>query len=1093
MEPKRAALVGGSTDDSSASSADGHPAPDVAKRSDLPTESSSESQWLQQLRHQLTPPRLGRVGPYELLEELGGGGQGIVYKARQPGTERTVAIKRMHARGPESAVRFAREPRTAASLSHPNIVNVLTSEVIDGQAILVMDFIDGQPVDRWLAARNADIQAVVSLFERLTRAVAYAHQRGVIHRDLKPSNVLVDAQGEPHVLDFGLARLLSPFVADSLFQTYTTTFVGTPAYASPEHFEAEAVAVDVRSDVYSIGVMLYQALAGRLPYSCGQRFTDLMKEIVEVDPPRPSTVAPRVPRELELIVMKALAKEADQRYQTMDAFADDLRRFQAGESVQAHPPSFNYQFRKLVRRHKVIFLSGSLIVALTIAFGIVSTILASREHAARKKAELSAYTGHIAASAAAIRERNSADAQQHLSLTPKSLRNWEWRYFSRLADQSIATYPTKGAGFVVVDAKGRPLLTVRGGEFLDRHAQGKLPKDAIALHFADQGAAISPNLNLAIVSPYMTTITTNFVLLDVTSGRRLATWSKVNSELPVLSSRGDIAFLSGSTLFLKPAETIGGTHDLSSDDPIPSLELSSFRLDLHSAKIGQCVFTPDGARLATSAGDGTIKIVDVQSRTLIATIESGERNHWALAFNSDGTRIAAGSWDKRLTLWDIETRKPLWTSTGHEELIRDVCFSPDGTLIATASYDNSIGIWDAASGEARTRLWGHTAWPCRVRFLPDGQSLASLDVAGNVKVWPSRMKEPIAAGDFNRISMLVVPPLNAGPVWMAVSESPDATWNNSRISIVDLRSRQKRFEVCKTTEHQLALGKALTVSPGGQWLAAGLPGGRIVVWHCCDIAQALEESESRPLLPAFTLGTDWQSSEASAEEIAHSKSYEKPPTCPMSLSFSADSRLLAVGRSSGQCDIWNMNTMSQVSSWKSPTGAAECNCAFYPDGDRIVCFFRDNSIVVRRVGDGQILMQTRLESIPQGQAENSTQHCRCSFSPDGRYFVAAVHSKDVFLIDGNDLSIERKFSGHSDSVMEVAFSPDGARLATAGLDNVIRLWDFASGQSVATLHGHKSSPFSLIFTPNGNTLISGGLDNTIRFWDAPPSEAIPIE
>jgi len=348
--------------------------------------------WMNNVREAEAPPILGAIGPYELIEEVSRGGQGIVYRARQPGTNREIAVKRLLAGSfatPAMLRRFEREVELAASLSHPNIVTVFGMEIIDGQPLLAMEWVDGVPVDRWAqgdgSARRSS-KEITRMFAAVCHAVGHAHQRGIIHRDLKPSNILVDTNGQPRVLDFGLARSIDSREDGGPPVTLTEQFVGTPAYASPEHLRGGPEAIDVRSDVYSLGVILYNALTGRLPYDVTSSLPETFHNIEHADPHPLTSMARRVDRDIEYITLKALAKEKDRRYQSAHALADDLRRYDEGEPILAHPPSTLYQLRKLIKRHRwpVAFLVALFLLAGGSA--IWMSVLYGRARVAQKQA-----------------------------------------------------------------------------------------------------------------------------------------------------------------------------------------------------------------------------------------------------------------------------------------------------------------------------------------------------------------------------------------------------------------------------------------------------------------------------------------------------------------------------------------------------------------------------------------------------------------------------------------------------------------------------------------------------------------------------------
>jgi serine/threonine protein kinase/Tfp pilus assembly protein PilF len=325
---------------------------------------------------------------YEITGEVQRGGQGVVYHAVHKATRRPVAIKVLRSGAFADAqgwARFEREVEILARLQHPNIVAIHDRGAVGQSAYLVMDFIAGQSLDRWLAAADAPaaaqakiqnpkskIAATLRLFARICDAVNAAHLRGVIHRDLKPGNIRIDAADEPHILDFGLAKLIADEPADdapSAALTITGQFVGSLPWASPEQAEGEADKLDVRTDVYSLGVILYQMLTGQFPYAVTGRMRDVVQNIVTADPVRPRTLNRDLDDEVETIVLRCLQKEPERRYQSAGELARDVIRYLAGEPIEAKRDSSWYLLRKTLRRHRVP-------VALATAVGLVVTLSA---------------------------------------------------------------------------------------------------------------------------------------------------------------------------------------------------------------------------------------------------------------------------------------------------------------------------------------------------------------------------------------------------------------------------------------------------------------------------------------------------------------------------------------------------------------------------------------------------------------------------------------------------------------------------------------------------------------------------------------------
>ncbi|MCH8146654.1 MAG: serine/threonine protein kinase [Planctomycetes bacterium] len=329
---------------------------------------------------------------YDLVREIHRGGQGVVYQAIQHSTNRKVAIKVLKEgpfAGPADKARFEREIQILGQLQHPNIVTIHDSGSEAGHFYFVMDYIRGQPLDVFVASGDRSIDELLRLFEKICDAVNAAHLRGVIHRDLKPSNIRVDENGEPHVLDFGLAKVSADDAKDvpqQVTMTVTGQFIGSLPWASPEQVEGTAHRVDVRTDVYSLGVVLFHMLTGRFPYNVAENMRNVVDNILTVDSPKPSSIRRKINDEVDTIVLKCLCKEPERRYQSAGEVARDIQRYLAGEPIEAKRNSTWYVLRKAVRRHRVPAAFALLVLIMIVGSAIGLGVSYRRESRLRAEA-----------------------------------------------------------------------------------------------------------------------------------------------------------------------------------------------------------------------------------------------------------------------------------------------------------------------------------------------------------------------------------------------------------------------------------------------------------------------------------------------------------------------------------------------------------------------------------------------------------------------------------------------------------------------------------------------------------------------------------
>jgi len=341
-------------------------------------------------------PEPPTIHGYEIIEFIDGGGMGVVWRARQLSTDREVALKVMSRRLLRSSacarIRFEREVTIAARLEHPNIARIYESGVHENRYFYAMEMVDGQPLDQYIRREKLAERAVLRLISNVCQAVQYAHQHGIIHRDLKPSNILVTSDGQPRVLDFGLARdLLSQ--EDDRRISLPGDPIGTPAFMSPEQAVGDIDAVDTRSDVYSLGVILYNLLTNEWPYRVDGSYYDICKRIQEREPARPSLRESAFDRDLEAILLKTLAKRPQERYRSAGDLADDIDRWLQGMPVAARSVDSIYLLKKFILRHRAATATALLVFTILISAASISLYVLAHKHFLEQKLNASVEQG----------------------------------------------------------------------------------------------------------------------------------------------------------------------------------------------------------------------------------------------------------------------------------------------------------------------------------------------------------------------------------------------------------------------------------------------------------------------------------------------------------------------------------------------------------------------------------------------------------------------------------------------------------------------------------------------------------------------------
>ena len=1000
-------------------------------------------------------PKPGRFGDYEFLEQIAHGGMGVVYRARQISLDRVVAVKLLLL-GPlasrETIERFHREAQAAASLRHPNIVAIYEVGEVEGQPFFSMDYVEGRSLAQVIAergVRSAEFGEAADWVRVIAEAVHYAHQHCILHRDLKPANVLIDAQNQVRINDFGLAKRLD--LDSSLTMSGQT--IGSPSYLPPEQAAGQNQRVGPASDVYSIGAILYELLAGRPPF-LGQSVQDTLIQIRDKEPLRPRLLNPGIPRDLETICLKCLNKEPHRRYTSAQALAEDLERWLAAKPIQARPVGVIERGRLWCRRKPALAAAYALVGLLLLLLSIGSPIAAYRinkarqqalanagaEKQERQRAERSFYAANMNLAQQAWEQDSIFRLRQLLEETQASQeRGFEWYYWQRQTHLELNTLRGHDAGISSVafspdgqrivagsgmeakvweTASGRRLFTLKGMD----------SSGVLAVAFSPEGQRILTGSASRTVKVW-----------EAASGRELRNLTRPGNNVRCLAFSPDgQRVVTGSEMEAKVWEADSGR------------ELRT--LKGHSNQVSCVAFSPDGQRIVTGSDDQTAKVWEADSGRELRTLKGHSNQVSCVAFSPDGQRIVTGSYDQG-KVWEAASGRELFTFKSPSFGCTCVAFSPDGQRIVTGSYNAKAKVWEAVYGKELFTLKGHTHGIRAVAFSPDGQRIVTGSEDRTAKVWE-------AAGGRELLTFKLP---SFGGVCVAFSPDGQRVVADSGDQMAKVWETASGRELCTLKGHSNHVS-SVAFSRDGQRIVTGSQ-GEAKVWEA-----------------------------ASGREL---RTLNGPGGYVRCLAFSPDGQRVIAGSEHSELKVWEVASGRELFTLDAHCGMAggDVLCvAFSPEGRRLVAGTYGGAKVWEAASGRELLTLAEADSPLSNPTVTAV-----AFSPGGKLIVTAIEDRGA-QIKGRDEQMAKVWEaasgkelftlrGHTQGIQSVAFSADGHRIVTGSWDRTVRLWEAASGRELCKLERDSIAIKRAAFSADGQWVVAGGYPE-VMVWQAAGAEQV---
>jgi len=998
----------------------------------------------------ITPETLPRsFGAYELLEEIARGGMGVVYKARQRTLNRIVALKVLigGAYSSESLLRrFQVEAEAAAGLQHPGIVAIHEFGECDDQPYYTMDYVEGENLSAVGHGQPLEPTRAARYLNAIAKAVSFAHGKGILHRDLKPSNVIIDQNDRPRVADFGLAKRLH----DQSEVTLAGQMLGSPNYAPPEQAAGRQDDVGVRSDVYSLGGLLYFLLTGRPPFLAAT-VQETLRLVFEAEPVSPRVLDPGLPRDLETICLKCLEKDPARRYATAQELSEELGRFERNEPILARPVSRPEQAWRWCARHPALAGLAALVVLSLLTTSVIFYTSARRieraraqERLARVVAEENLYAANMtlvgngtrtAAGDDPITARSFFQASR-LAPGTRELRGFEWRYYwTEHRSDALAVF--EGHHQVVDQAAFSPDGARIASRSLDGHLaiwDATTKEELFALDgVASVGGFTSDSAELIFSRP-----DNSIWRLDL-AGKKISLARAATGRLIAALADGRQAVVFGPDQ--RPLV-------ISLDDKLPAETVSAPRSDT-------CVVvSSDGKRAAVagSAYPGILVIDLTTGRQLAAMLDP--RPVTSLALSAEGSKLVSGSFDGRLKIWEVSRGEVTHTVKAFLDPIWGMAFSPDEQYFAAGGNNRRLTLWATSTWRETGVLHGHTSNVRCLAFSPDSQRLVSGAEDDLTMVWPTRKNTPPTE----------VRHLLRGPKWTdrtpSIDFSPDSQLFTG--TAVDGTIKVWRTDTIATVASFPMEARTVAFASDGKSVLGEGYDGRVKRW---DLS-GREIPTANQVEPRFT---NWQTDPLTPEERVRlvAQEFETRAQC----------RLCEIPSTRDGIFGGAMLTTQSI--------------AMSPDGASMFIGLPQGGIEVWRVATNKKLLEFSAHKL---------SITALSVSADGRYLASGGLDNLTKLWDAATGKLIATFGGHNRPVWALAFSPDGTTLAAGSCDKEIILCNLTLRRHVGSLalysgtpQGYEQEVRALRFSPDSNILAAALGDGSVRFFRAAPFSVTDAE